>query len=76
MRRSTHSSNLARWPWWVASRNPKNIGNRILNAILSAGFTGSVYPVNPKADSVAKLKAYPSLGALPVSPDLAVVTVR
>jgi acetyl coenzyme A synthetase (ADP forming)-like protein len=58
-----------------ASRNPDNIGGRILSAILRAGFKGSVYPVNPNATSVAKLEAYPSLRALSESPDLVVVVV-
>ncbi|HYT53146.1 MAG TPA: GNAT family N-acetyltransferase [Verrucomicrobiae bacterium] len=58
-----------------ASRSPNNIGTRIFNAILGAGFKGSVYPVNPKADVVASLKAYPSLRELPQAPDLVVVAV-
>jgi acetate---CoA ligase (ADP-forming) len=58
-----------------ASRNPKNIGNRILNAIVSAGFRGPVYPVNPNADVVGTLKAYRSLTELPDVPDLVVVAV-
>ena len=58
-----------------ASRRPNNIGARILAAIIGAGFKGSVYPVNPKADVVASLKAYPSLRELPEAPDLAVVAV-
>jgi acetyl coenzyme A synthetase (ADP forming)-like protein len=58
-----------------ASRNPNNIGTRILNAIRGAGFKGSVYPVNPKADVVASLKAYPNLRELPQAPDLVVVAV-
>ncbi|HEX2928402.1 MAG TPA: GNAT family N-acetyltransferase, partial [Candidatus Binatia bacterium] len=58
-----------------ASRSPSNIGTRILRAIVSAGFKGSVYPVNPKADAIAKLKAYPSIRELPETPDLAVVAV-
>jgi predicted CoA-binding protein/GNAT superfamily N-acetyltransferase len=58
-----------------ASRSPNNIGARILSAILGAGFKGSVYPVNPKADVVASLKAYPSLRELPEAPDLVVIAV-
>ena len=57
------------------SRNPNNIGTRILNAIISAGYKGPVYPVNPKTDVVASLKAYPNLGELPRAPDLVVVAV-
>jgi acetyl coenzyme A synthetase (ADP forming)-like protein len=58
-----------------ASRSPTNIGTRVLNAITSAGFRGPVYPVNPKADVVGSLKAYPSLRELPEVPDLVVVAV-
>ena len=58
-----------------ASRSPTNIGTRVLNAIVSAGFQGTVYPVNPKADVVRSLKAYPSIRALPKVPDLVVVAV-
>ena len=58
-----------------ASRSPTNIGTRILNAVVNAGFRGTVYPVNPKADVVGSLKAYPSLRELPKVPDLVVVAV-
>jgi acetyl coenzyme A synthetase (ADP forming)-like protein len=58
-----------------ASRKPNNIGTRILNAILRAGFKGSVYPINPRADVAASLRAYPNLHELPETPDLVVVAV-
>ncbi len=58
-----------------ASNNPSNIGTRILNAVISAGYKGPVYPVNPKSDFVRSLKAYRTLGDLPQSPELAVVAV-
>ena len=58
-----------------ASRSPTNIGTRVLNAIVRAGFQGTVYPVNTKADVVRSLKAYPSIRALPKVPDLVVVAV-
>ena len=58
-----------------ASRNPRNIGTRILQAILDARFQGQVYPVNPNADSVATLRAYPTVRDLPETPDLVVVAV-
>lgn len=32
-----------------ASRNPTNIGTRILQGMLAAGFKGAIYPVNPCA---------------------------
>ena len=58
-----------------ASRDPSAIGARVLNALVSAGFHGSVYPVNPKATEIADLKAYPSVRHLPKPVDLAVIAV-
>jgi len=58
-----------------ASPKPNNIGARILKGILSAGYPGRVYPVNPKSEAVASQKAYANLGELPGAPDLAVVAV-
>jgi acetyl coenzyme A synthetase (ADP forming)-like protein len=58
-----------------ASRNPTNIGARILRAIVDGSFKGAVYPVNPKVDALGDLKAYPSVRDLPEAPDLAVIAV-
>lgn len=58
-----------------ASRNPANIGARILAAITKAGFKGPVYPINRNASSIGSLPAYPSLRDLPVSPELVVIAV-
>ena len=58
-----------------ASRNPANIGTRILKAVLDAGFKGPVYPVNPNADIVQSLKAYSSMRDLPEAADLALIAV-
>jgi acetyl coenzyme A synthetase (ADP forming)-like protein len=58
-----------------ASRNPKSIGTRILNAILNAGFKGTVYPVNPRADTIASVRAYSGVDVLPETPDLVVIAV-
>jgi acetate---CoA ligase (ADP-forming) len=58
-----------------ASRNPKNIGTRVLNAITRAGFRGQVYAINPRSESVGSVPAYASAGDLPEAPDLVVVAV-
>ncbi len=58
-----------------ASRNIGSIGARILHALVRAGFKGPIYPVNPKADVVAKQRAFPNVRALPASPDLVVIAV-
>jgi uncharacterized protein len=46
-----------------ASRDRAKIGNRVLQAYLQAGRP--VFPVNPGADEVEGLKAYPDLASLP-----------
>lgn len=58
-----------------ASRKPGSIGYSILDNLLSFGFQGAIYPVNPHAESVHSLKCYPSLRALPDPIDCAVVVV-
>ena len=58
-----------------ASRDPVSIGGRLLNALVTNGFQGSLYPINPNASVVAFLPCYPSVRALPEAPDLAIITV-
>ncbi|HEU0054675.1 MAG TPA: acetate--CoA ligase family protein [Longimicrobium sp.] len=58
-----------------ASRTPNTIGYQILDNLLRHGYEGAVYPVNPKAESVHSIRAYPSLDAIPDAVDLAVVVV-
>ncbi len=58
-----------------ASQNKDTIGNRLFRNILHHGFDGVVYPVNPNAQSVAAVKAYPSILDIPDEVDLAVVMV-
>jgi acetyl coenzyme A synthetase (ADP forming)-like protein len=52
-----------------------NIGARILNAIVKAGFKGPVYPINRNAPSIASIRAYPSIRDLPQSPELVIIAV-
>ncbi len=58
-----------------ASRKRGSIGNMMFRNILHAGFSGTVYPVNPQAESVNGVKAYASLEELPEPIDLAVIAV-
>lgn len=43
--------------------------------IVDCGFTGAVYPINPKYPEIAGLTAYPSVDAAPGGVDLAVIGV-
>jgi len=58
-----------------ASRSRKSIGNMIFRHVLHAGFPGTVYPVNPEAESVHGVRAFPSIADVPEPVDLAVVSV-
>jgi acetyl coenzyme A synthetase (ADP forming)-like protein len=55
-------------------RHP-NIGSRILEALVSAGFTGPIYPINPQAVEIGGLRAFASVRDAPAGVDLAVIAV-
>jgi acetyltransferase len=58
-----------------ASRNPGTIGQVLLQCLLQNRFSGVVYPVNPNADSVMSVQAYPSILDIPGDVDLAIIVV-
>src|SRR5690606_9702903 len=58
-----------------ASRDPASIGQRVLKNLIASGFNGPVFPVNPKADVVASIPAYPSVREIPRPVDLAILAV-
>lgn len=58
-----------------ASANPDKIGHKILKNIVEAGFSGAVYPVNPRGGEILGLEAYPSVLDIPGDVDSVVVVV-
>jgi acetate---CoA ligase (ADP-forming) len=58
-----------------ASSDPDKTGGRPVHLLKKHGFAGAVYPVNPKAEEIQGLIAYPSIDALPATPDLVLVVV-
>lgn len=56
-----------------ASTQKGKVGHDIFANILSGGYTGTLYPVNPKAKSVLSVKCYPSITAIPDPIDLAMI---
>jgi acetyltransferase len=56
-----------------ATDRPRSMGQALLANMQRAGFDGRLYPVNPKHEMLAGLKAYPSLASLPETPDLVVM---
>ncbi len=57
-----------------ASERPNSVG-RALFANVKNGFTGSLYPVNPKAASILGVRCYAAVEEIPAPVDLAVVIV-
>jgi acetyl coenzyme A synthetase (ADP forming)-like protein len=58
-----------------ASRRESSIGWQILDNLLKHGFNGPIYPVNPHAEAIHSVPAYPSVSAIPGPVDLAVIVV-
>jgi acyl-CoA synthetase (NDP forming) len=50
-------------------------GMSFLRKLQEAGFSGKIYPINPKAEELGGLRAYPDLSSLPEVPDLGIVCV-
>jgi acyl-CoA synthetase (NDP forming) len=48
-----------------ASENPTTYGYSFMQHLLNYGFGGRIYPINPKLQEIAGVKAYPSLDAVP-----------
>ena len=58
-----------------ASRERNTIGGEVFHNLLSSGFHGPVYPINPNAEVVQSVAAYRSVRDVPGPVDLAVVVV-
>lgn len=58
-----------------ATNRQGSVGRAVFSNILSGGYQGVLYPVNPKARSVLSVRAYPSLMDIPDNVDLAVIIV-
>ncbi len=58
-----------------ASREAHKSGTLFLKSLLSCGFKGKLYPVNPTETEVLGLKCYPSVLDIPDEIDLAILAV-
>lgn len=57
---------------------PRKAGLGTYNGVemmLRYGYKGLIYPINPKADEICGLKAYPSVTMVPKVADLAIISV-
>ncbi|MEH6651526.1 MAG: acetate--CoA ligase family protein [Motiliproteus sp.] len=56
-----------------ASNDPTKRGYKAMVGLINDGYSGAIYPINPKADTILGLKAYPSMEALPAAADMALI---
>jgi len=52
-----------------ATERPHSVGRRTVHNLLTGGFEGRIYPVNPGRDRVLGLQCYPALANLPETVD-------
>ncbi|MEI6681120.1 MAG: GNAT family N-acetyltransferase [Bacteroidota bacterium] len=53
--------------------NPNSVSGKVLINLVSGGFRGVVYPVNPDHEAVMGIPCYPDVCSLPKVPDLAII---
>ena len=58
-----------------ASQKALSIGNVITKNLLKYEYKGPIYPINPKADEILGVKAYPSILDVPGEIDLAHISI-
>ena len=58
-----------------ASDDRGKFGGRLIHNLITHGFEGTVYPINPKRDTICGLKAYANITEVPTPPDVAGVAV-
>jgi acyl-CoA synthetase (NDP forming) len=56
-----------------ASADPTKTAGRPVAYLTKHGFSGAIYPVNPRADVIGGLKSYPDVQSLPQAPDVGIV---
>jgi len=58
-----------------ANRVRGRIGSEILHNLRATGFTGTLLAVHPEAETIDRIRAYPTVTAIPGTVDLAVIAV-
>lgn len=58
-----------------ASNDATKLTGRPIAFLQQNGYSGTIYPINPRSDEVAGLKSYASVSDLPEAPDLGLVLV-
>jgi acetyltransferase len=58
-----------------ASRKEGSVGHAVIRNLIYGGFTGVIYPVNPKAKGIQGVPCFPNLKSIGDAPDMVVVVV-
>jgi acetyltransferase len=58
-----------------ASREPGKLGHDVVRNLVTHGYTGPIYPINPRADEVFGLKTYAYIEDAPDPLELAVIVL-
>jgi acetyl coenzyme A synthetase (ADP forming)-like protein len=58
-----------------ASRRAGQLGREVLHNLRASGFTGELFAVNPRADEIDGVRAYPSLREIHAQIELAIIAV-
>ncbi|BCB69974.1 acyl-CoA synthetase [Vreelandella aquamarina] len=56
-----------------ASADPTKRGYKAMVGLINGGYQGHIYPINPKADHILGVQAWPSLTEMPGRPELALL---
>ncbi|KAE8437681.1 acetate--CoA ligase family protein [Vreelandella piezotolerans] len=56
-----------------ASADPTKRGYKAMVGLINGGYRGHIYPINPKADHILGVQAWPSLTEMPGRPELALL---
>ncbi|MDK3021999.1 acetate--CoA ligase family protein [Cupriavidus taiwanensis] len=56
-----------------ASADPAKTAGRPVSYLRKHGFSGAIYPVNPKVQAIDGLRCYPDIASLPEVPDVGIV---
>ncbi len=59
-----------------ASDKTGRIGFVVVNSLVQGGFSGPIFPVNPRLTRLLDMPAFPSIEAIPSEVDLAIIVLR
>jgi len=58
-----------------ASTDPQKTAGKPIFYLQKNQYSGKIFPINPKVETIAGLKCYPDIASLPETPDVAIILV-